>query len=88
MRDSPPSDTPRFAPAQAGGTMPHGRVPWHVHLAAWNGYAAAGHGGQSAERIAERGGFSYREIQCAIEGHYNDCFGCKEDHPPVPEWEV
>ena len=64
-----------------------GTVSWEVHLLAWSGYDAAGHGDQSAERINQRGGFSYGEIQCALAGHYNQCGHCKVEHPPVPTWE-
>ena len=39
-------------------------LPWPVAEAIWEHlYAALGHGDQSLERIAERGGFSYREIE-------------------------
>ena len=72
-------------PWGAPGSVP-GTIPWSVHLRAWAGYDAAGHGNQSAERIAERGGFSYREVQCALLGHYNEC-GHDVEHPPVPGWE-
>lgn len=73
---------PKGEPGAAGGT-----VPWHVHLEAWAGYAKAGYGGQSAERINQRGGFGYGEIQCAIAGDLNyGWVGCKVEHPPVPGW--
>ena len=72
---------PRGAPGSVPGT-----IPWSVHLRAWESYAAAGHGDQRAERVAARGGFSYREIQCALLGHYNE-FDCALEHPPVPGWE-
>jgi hypothetical protein len=39
-----------------------GTVPWDVHVAAWQVYAALGHGDQSARRIADRGGFSWTEL--------------------------
>jgi hypothetical protein len=39
-----------------------GSVEWSEHLLAWSGYDAKWHSGQSAERIAERGGFSYGEL--------------------------
>lgn len=32
-------------------------IPWSVHVRAWNAYAAKYSKDQSAERIAERGGF-------------------------------
>ena len=63
----------RLAPVQScrAANKPAGTVPWSLHCKAWEAYAAAGHGGQSAERIAERGGFSYREIQCCLAGDYH-----------------
>lgn len=84
----------RRAPVQGergGGARvghPAGTVPWSTHLAAWEGYAAAGHGSQSAERIAERSGFSYSELQCALAGHYNDTGRCGQQHPEPLGWEV
>lgn len=39
-----------------------GRIPWDLHVHAWQVYAALGHRGQSAKRIAERGGFGYLEL--------------------------
>lgn len=83
------SDTERRAPVQGDegrGGRPAGSVPWSVHLKAWDGYAAAGHGDQSAERIAERGGFGYREMQLALAGRYRE-WASKEELPPVPGWE-
>lgn len=38
-----------------------GSIAWEEHVEAWNDYARI-HGGQSAERIADRGGFSYQEL--------------------------
>ena len=38
-----------------------GTITWEEHLRAWNGYAAR-YPQQSAERVAERGGFSYGEL--------------------------
>ena len=74
---------PRGLPGSVPGT-----IPWDVHLRAWTDYAAAtGHWDQSAERIAERGGFDYYEIQCALLGHYNKCMTCRTEHPEVPGWE-
>ena len=56
---SPPVD-PRRAPVQRY----HGKtVPWEVHGLAWEGYCRDyGSGCQSAERIAERGGFGVGEM--------------------------
>lgn len=68
------------APVQGDRHGPPGTVPWRTHELAWERYRLAGHWTQSAERIAERGGFSYREIQCALAGHYNDCARCTAAH--------
>ena len=38
-----------------------GTIAWTEHLLAWNDYVRR-YPGQSAERIAERGGFSYEEL--------------------------
>ncbi len=38
------------------------QIPWGLHAEAWRAYAAFGHGDQSAARIAERGGFSAKEL--------------------------
>ena len=82
-----PVQSDRRWPRGAPGSVP-GTIPWNVHLRAWEGYAADGHGDQSAERIAQRSGFSYREVQCALLGHYNECSPDHNDeHPPVPGWE-
>lgn len=65
------------APVQGMGDLrsmtpksrPPGTVPWDVHERAWKVYAAAFGRSQSAERIAERGGFSYAEMRCLLAGH-------------------
>jgi len=42
---------------------PAGTVAWWEHVKAWEGYAEIyGKHYQSAERIAERGGFGYAEL--------------------------
>lgn len=41
---------------------PAGTISWDEHLRAWDGYASRFGGDQSAERLAERGGFSYGEL--------------------------
>ena len=63
--------TPERAPVQADrhrskliklpGTVA-GTVAWDEHLQAWRAYAAKYGSDQSAERIAERGGFGYAEL--------------------------
>lgn len=39
-----------------------GTISWEEHLLAWSGYAARYGADQSAERLAERGGFGYGEL--------------------------
>lgn len=54
----------RRAPVQANrelGKAP-GTIAWTEHLEAWNGYASKYGSSQSAERMAERGGFCYGEL--------------------------
>ena len=43
------------------GAKPYGSVDWSEHMEAWNAYHRR-YSRQSAERIAERGGFGYWEI--------------------------
>ena len=42
--------------------MPPGSVSWDEHEAAWRVYAKRYGNDQNAERIVERGGFSYGEL--------------------------
>jgi hypothetical protein len=42
--------------------LPGGTIAWSEHEEAWRVYADCGHGNQSAERVAERGGFSFFEL--------------------------
>lgn len=64
---------PLYAPIQMPhhGHTPHGlqfRVPWRIHKKAWEQYARLGHGSQSAERLAERGGFGLTELIILLAG--------------------
>ncbi len=80
-----PDELPPVAPVQGEWKKrPAGTVPWSVHLKAFGTYRKILGNGQSAERIAERGGFSYREMQCLLAGHYSH--ECKVDHEPVRGW--
>jgi len=45
-----------------GGDRGPGTLTWEEHLVAWSNYAARYGTGQSADRIAQRGGFGYWEI--------------------------
>jgi len=47
---------------------PPGTISWTEHLEAWDAYDKKWRCGQSAERIAERCGFSYMEL-CDLLGH-------------------
>lgn len=49
-------------PAREKGDKPPGTITWEEHVAAWNGYSSVYGKGQSAERMAQRGGFSYNEL--------------------------
>lgn len=59
-----PAIEERRAPVQRDRDRgkPAGSISWGEHLEAWNYYASRWPG-QSAERIAERGGFGYGELQ-------------------------
>lgn len=55
----------RRAPVQGEYSEPRrasGTVAWSEHMEAYEAYAAKYGTGQSAARLAERGGFGYREI--------------------------
>jgi len=51
----------RRAPVQADRQRPAGSITWAEHLAVYEAYARKYGRSQSAERIAERGGFGYDE---------------------------
>ena|SRR5688572_24028212 len=55
---------PKQAPVQGQPGRRDGSftVDWDIHVRAWQVYAALGHGDQSAQRIAERGGFGALEM--------------------------
>jgi hypothetical protein len=44
------------------GAMPPGTIAWDEHVEAWRAYARKHGGGQSAGRIAGRGGFAFNEL--------------------------
>lgn len=54
----------RRAPVQGSRehNKPDGSISWEEHLLAYEVYAARYGSSQSAERIAERGGFSWSEL--------------------------
>lgn len=54
--------------------MPRGTIAWAEHIEAYGHYAAKYGRSQSAERIAERGGFSYRELVSLL-GHTPTTWG-------------
>lgn len=59
-----PTDHMRRAPVQRSRRFekPAGTIAWWEHVKAWDGYGEGNKREQDAERIAERGGFSYGEI--------------------------
>lgn len=59
---------PADHPHRPDGAMPCGTIAWAEHIEAYGHYAAKYGRSQSAERIAERGGFSYRELVSLL-GH-------------------
>ena len=72
---------PKNAPIQMPhkGHVPHGihfRVPWRIHEKAWRQYAQRYHG-QSAEQLAERGGFGLEELIYLLAGE--DPLDAKDD---------
>ncbi|WP_136043312.1 MULTISPECIES: hypothetical protein [unclassified Microbacterium] len=57
----------RRAPLQATKDVgPAGTISWAEHLAVWEAYARRHGRAQSAERIAERGGFGQGEVQTLL----------------------
>jgi hypothetical protein len=46
-------------------------IPWAIAEQAYKEYKRRGHGDQSLERVAERGGFSPEEIDALMTGQYN-----------------
>lgn len=54
----------RRAPVQRSEAYKRGpgTISWEEHLLAWSAYDARYRSDQSAERLAERGGFSYGEL--------------------------
>ena len=50
----------KYAPVQGNKC---GTITWNEHELAWEKYNARYHGSQNAERIAQRGGFYYSELQ-------------------------
>lgn len=62
----------RTAPVQGDGLIPGGRIPWALHVLAWQAYGY----NQSAERIAERGGFSWAEIVALLRNDYRGEGSC------------
>ena len=80
---------PQFAPVQMPhhGNVPHGvafRVPWRIHVKAWEKYHKH-FSGQSAERIAERGGFGLEELIFLLAGE-NPFAVPREDWPLVTDF--
>jgi len=63
------SGDPKRVPVQGcwqgrpgGERIPAGTITWEEHCQAWKGYYERWHSNQTAERIAQRGGFSFDEL--------------------------
>jgi len=61
------SSTRQF-PIQRSNGYPVGFVPWAVAEQAYEQYVRLGHGEQSLERLAERGGFGWSELTLLLRG--------------------
>lgn len=73
------------APVQVphNGRFPHGlkfRVPWRIHLKAWEVYHKS-YPDQSAERLADRGGFGLEELIYFLAGE--NPYNKKHDDDPM-----
>lgn len=64
LSNLPETNSHRVAWARENGRQPKpaGTVAWTEHVEAWEAYAKRYGKDQSAERIAERHGFSYGEL--------------------------
>lgn len=69
--------TTRYAPVQGDRPedLPAGQVPWAIHALAAREYNR--HHNQSAERLAERQGFSWVELIACLRGDYTEA-GCRK----------
>lgn len=79
------ADEKKYAPVQVDHT-PHGmrlRIPWRIHVKAWETYAKH-YSGQSAERLAERGGFGLVELIYLLAGE--NPFSVKDDPDMVTDF--
>jgi hypothetical protein len=55
-----------------------GTIAWSEHVEAWNAYAAQYGRGQSAQRIHDRGGFGFAELESLL-GHAPTTWRSGED---------
>lgn len=60
-----------------------GWIPWALAEIAYKAYAKDGHGSQSLERLAERGGFGWNELLACLRGSYNNNTSAFEDFKAV-----
>ncbi len=68
----------REFPVQKDQHGERGTIPWSLAEVAYEAYSAAGHGSQSLERLAERGGFGWAELLMLFRGpeHYKASHSC------------
>lgn len=64
-------DTNRPFPIQGDEGSPGGWIPWWLAEIAYASYVAEGHGDQSLERLAQRGGFGWIELGRLLSGTYS-----------------
>lgn len=58
-------------------TIEAGWIPWTIAEIAYKVYCDAGHGSQTLERLAERGGFGWFELVALLRGSYDTASAAK-----------
>lgn len=61
-------------------------IPWGLAEMLYAGYASEGHGSQSLERMADRGGFGRRELGALAVDAYGSMHGGHERPGRLPRW--
>jgi hypothetical protein len=79
---------PERAPVQKGVDGPAGTISWAEHLRVWEAYARRYRNGQTAERIAERGGFGHGEILDLTGGLARTFVRYSPHQPTEPDHEI
>jgi hypothetical protein len=79
-----PPKEPLF-PIQGDRNRSAGHVPWSVATAAYATYSRLYGTGQSLERLAERGGFSWSELVWLLQGGVGKCETLPVAKPKEPD---